>query len=36
MKKISSILENKENHIEIIPILKRNKRLKKIFSSNNF
>tara|TARA_X000000950_G_scaffold288823_1_gene407652 strand:+ start:1779 stop:2837 length:1059 start_codon:yes stop_codon:yes gene_type:complete len=35
-KKISSILENKQNHIEIIPILKKNKRLKKIFSLNNF
>tara|TARA_B100000886_G_scaffold205780_1_gene142124 strand:- start:1146 stop:2201 length:1056 start_codon:yes stop_codon:yes gene_type:complete len=35
-KKIRSILENKENHIEIIPILKKNKRLKKIFFLNNF
>ena len=35
-EKIRLIIENKENHIEIIPILSKNKKLKKTFSSQNF
>jgi len=35
-KKIRSILENKENHIDVIPILKKSKKLEKLFTLKNF
>lgn len=36
LKLIGNILEKKENHIELVPILKKNKTLKKIYKLENF
>ena len=36
LKKIESILKNKKNHIDVIPILNKNKTLNRLFTLENF